>query len=90
MHNALGRDCAAPGRWREAADHHRDALAPAGRTGSTAAESHALAFLGGALLELGETQEALVCLRRALSLGDAADNGALKAARVRLDSLEAG
>ena len=86
---ALGLDCAALGRWREAADHHRRAQAQSSRIGMLHREAEQLLDLGVALIELGETEEARDCLRQVLALGDAADGKELKAAQKLLDSLPA-
>ncbi|MFF8378515.1 helix-turn-helix domain-containing protein [Streptomyces sp. NPDC015661] len=86
---ALGLDCAALGRWREAADHYRNAQIQSSRIGLVHREAEQLLHLGEALLELGETEEARYCLRQVLALGDAADDKELKAARKLLDTLPA-
>ncbi|MFF5768173.1 ATP-binding protein [Streptomyces tanashiensis] len=86
---ALGLDCAALGRWREAADHHRSAQVQSSRIGVFHREAEQLLHLAEALVELGETEEARSCLRQALALGDAADDKELTAARKLLDSLPA-
>ncbi|MFR9793535.1 ATP-binding protein [Streptomyces sp. MB22_4] len=87
---AIGLDCAALGRWREAVDHHRSAQAQSHRIGLLHAEVEQLLRLGEALIELGETEEARSRLRQALAFGDAADSEDLKAARKLLDALPAG
>ncbi|TWV48858.1 helix-turn-helix domain-containing protein [Streptomyces misionensis] len=89
--HGLGRDHAALGRWREAADHYRDALVQSERIGLTYRAGQALVYLGPALIELGEIEEARTCLRQVLDLGeDAVDPEALRTARRLLDSLPAG
>ncbi|WP_189316331.1 tetratricopeptide repeat protein [Streptomyces brasiliensis] len=75
------------GRWREAADHLRDALVQWRNIGRLDEEACALSNLGEALIELGETEEARSCLRQALALGDAARPKFLEAAQKLLDSL---
>ncbi|MFJ7593297.1 hypothetical protein ACIQZO_39160 [Streptomyces sp. NPDC097617] len=60
---ALGLDCAALGRWREAADHYRSAQIQSSRIGVFHREAEQLLHLGEALIELGETEEARYCLR---------------------------
>jgi tetratricopeptide (TPR) repeat protein/transcriptional regulator with XRE-family HTH domain len=85
----LGRDCAALGRWREAADHMRDGLLQLQQIGVPGMEAETLVELGRALVELGETEEARTCFRRVLDFGDAADSHDLKAAQSLLDSLSA-
>ncbi|MFF5406455.1 ATP-binding protein [Streptomyces misionensis] len=88
--HALGRDHAALGRWREAAGHYRDALARSERIGLTYRTGQALVYLGPALIELGETEEARCRLRQVLDLGeDAVDPEAVTTARELLDSLPA-
>ncbi|SED82934.1 NB-ARC domain-containing protein [Streptomyces misionensis] len=88
--HALGRDHAALGRWREAAGHYRDALVRSERIGLTYRTGQALVYLGPALIELGETEEARSRLRQVLDLGeDAVDPEALTTAREILDSLPA-
>ncbi|MDX3853921.1 helix-turn-helix domain-containing protein [Streptomyces sp. AK02-01A] len=85
--SGLGRDYAALGRWREAADHFRSGLLQMRRIGVPDVEGSLLLDLGQALIELGETAEARSCLRQLLALGDTADSNDLKAARKLLDSL---
>ncbi|MEU2234943.1 helix-turn-helix domain-containing protein [Streptomyces vietnamensis] len=87
---ALGLDCAALGRWREAADHFRSAQVQSSRIGIAHREAEQLLHLGEALIELGETEEARYCLRQLLALGEAADGKELKAAQKLLDTLPAG
>jgi len=88
--HGLGRDHAALGRWREAADHYRDALVQSERIGLTYRTGQALVYLGPALIELGETEEARTRLRQLLDLGeDVVDPESLKTARRLLDSLPA-
>ncbi|MGW3735442.1 helix-turn-helix domain-containing protein [Streptomyces sp. NPDC005148] len=87
--DALGSDYAALGRWREAADHYRSAVVEFDRVGVHHREAEGLRHLGEALIELGETEEARSCLRKALALGDAADGDDLKTAQKLLDSLPA-
>ncbi|MFD0366617.1 ATP-binding protein [Streptomyces sp. NPDC127114] len=86
---ALGLDCAALGRWREAADHLRSAQVQSHRIGIFHREAEQLLHLGEALIELGETEEARYVLLQALALGDAADDNERKAARKLLDTLPA-
>lgn len=86
---ALGRGYAVLGRWREAADRYRDAMAQSTRIGIPHIEGSTLVHLGEALIELGEAEEARTCLRQALALGDAIDRKDLKTARKLLDSLPA-
>ncbi|MEU7298241.1 helix-turn-helix domain-containing protein [Streptomyces exfoliatus] len=86
---ALGLDCAALGRWREAVDHYRSAQIQSSRVGIPHREAEQLLALGEALIELGSTEEARYWLLQALSLGDAADAKELKAARKLLDTLPA-
>ncbi|MGW5779485.1 NB-ARC domain-containing protein [Streptomyces sp. NPDC003863] len=86
---ALGLDCAALGRWREAADHLRDAQVQSNRIGIFHREAEQLLHLAKALIELGETREARYCLHQAIALGDAADANELKAAQELLDTLPA-
>ncbi|MEU9858470.1 helix-turn-helix domain-containing protein [Streptomyces sp. NPDC047974] len=86
---ALGADCVALGRWREAAAHLRSAQAQSSRLGTSHREAEQLLLLGEALIELGEPEEARRALRRALALGEAADDKELKAARRLLDTLPA-
>ncbi|MEW2625435.1 helix-turn-helix domain-containing protein [Streptomyces sp. NPDC048106] len=83
----LGRDCAAAGQWREAADHFRSGLLLLQQIGIPYLEAQMLMDLGQALIELGETQEARSFLRQALTLGDAADSEDLKTVQSLLDSL---
>lgn len=85
--SALGSDCAALGRWREAADHQRDALVHAQHASSGFAEGFALARLGEALAELGEIEEARSCLGQVVALGNAAHTRDLEDARALLESL---
>ncbi|MFF2439356.1 tetratricopeptide repeat protein, partial [Streptomyces sp. NPDC058107] len=77
------------GRWREAADHYRSAVVEFDRVGVHHREAEGLLRLGEALIELGETEEARSCLRKALALGDAADSNDLKTVQKLLDSLPA-
>ncbi|MFJ9823078.1 NB-ARC domain-containing protein [Streptomyces sp. NPDC101160] len=84
---ALGRGHAALRRWREAADHLRDAVAQSHRIGIPHIEGSALLHLGEALVELGEADEARSSLRQVVALGDAIDGEDLKAAQQLLDSL---
>ncbi|MFB7452127.1 helix-turn-helix domain-containing protein [Streptomyces sp. NPDC056194] len=86
---ALGHDCAALGRWREAADHFRDAQVQSSGIGIFHKEAEQLLHLGEALIELGETEEARYCLHQVLALGDAADDKHLKTAQKLLDALPA-
>jgi tetratricopeptide (TPR) repeat protein len=86
---ALGRDYAALRRWREAADHYRNAVVQFDSIVMPHIEGKTLLHLGEALIELGETEEAPSCLRQALALGDAADSKDLKTAQKLLDSLPA-
>ncbi|MCZ0982274.1 hypothetical protein O1L60_34520 [Streptomyces diastatochromogenes] len=86
---ALGHDCAALGRWREAADHFRDAQVQSSGIGISHKEAEQLLHLGEALIELGETEEARYCLHQVLALGDAADDKHLKTAQELLDALPA-
>ncbi|SEM20723.1 ATP-binding protein [Streptacidiphilus jiangxiensis] len=85
----LGRDVAAAGRWREAADHSRGGLLLMRQLGFAGGEAEALIDLGRALIELGETAEARSCFREALAVGDAADSRSLGVAQRILDSLPA-
>ncbi|MGW3739955.1 NB-ARC domain-containing protein [Streptomyces sp. NPDC005146] len=87
--SGLGRDYAALGRWRKAADHYRSGLLQMERIGVPDTEGDMLLSLGEALVELGETDEARSSLRRLLALGDTADSDNLKAAQELLDSLPA-
>jgi transcriptional regulator with XRE-family HTH domain/tetratricopeptide (TPR) repeat protein len=87
--SGLGRDYAALGRWREAADHFRSALLQIQQLGVPAGEGSMLLDLGQALIELDETDEARSCLRQVLTLGETADSDDLKAAQGLLDSLPA-
>lgn len=86
---ALGRGYAVLRRWREAADHYRNAVVQSNRIGIPHIEGSTLLHLGEALIELGETEEARSCLRQALAFGDAADSKDLKTAQKLLDSLPA-
>ncbi|MEV7155709.1 NB-ARC domain-containing protein [Streptomyces misionensis] len=86
---AIGLDYAALGRWREAADYYRDAVAESHRIGLTNGEGYALVSLGQALIELGEAEEARTRLLEALALGDEADGKELRTARTLLDALPA-
>ncbi|WP_329568138.1 NB-ARC domain-containing protein [Streptomyces sp. NBC_01361] len=86
---ALGRDYAALRRWREAADHYRNAVVQSNRIGIPHIEGSTLLHLGESLIELGETEEARSCLRQALTFGDAIDPESLKTAQKFLDSLPA-
>ncbi|MER7537626.1 helix-turn-helix domain-containing protein [Streptomyces sp. NPDC097704] len=86
---ALGRDHAVLRRWREAADHLRDAVAQSHRIGIPHIEGSTLLGLGEALIERGEADEARSCLRRVVAFGDAVDSKDLKTARKLLDSLPA-
>ncbi|QLJ02467.1 helix-turn-helix domain-containing protein [Streptomyces sp. NEAU-sy36] len=86
---ALGRDLAALGRWREAADHLRGDLSRIQQLGVPSLEADVLMELGRVLAELGEIEEARSCLRRALAFGDAADSGNLKIVQSLLESLSA-
>ncbi|MYT23916.1 transcriptional regulator, partial [Streptomyces sp. SID7760] len=63
---SLGQDCAALGRWREAADHFRDAQVQSSDIGIFHKEAEQLLHLAEALVELGETEEARYCLRQIL------------------------
>ncbi|MGW4161549.1 NB-ARC domain-containing protein [Streptomyces sp. NPDC004788] len=83
----LGLVYADLGRWREAADHFRDAQVQSSRIGIVHREAEQLRHLGEALIELGETEEARYCLRQVLALGDAADDRDLKTAQNLLDTL---
>lgn len=85
--SGLGRDYAALGRWREAADHSRSGLLQTQRIGVPIVEGSVLLDLSQALIELGETDEARSCLRQLLALGDTADSRDLEAAQKLLDSL---
>ncbi|MEU3186682.1 helix-turn-helix domain-containing protein [Streptomyces sp. NPDC006923] len=85
--SGLGRDYAALGRWREAADQFRRGLLQMRRIGVPDVEGSLLLDLGQALIELGETTEARSCLRQILALGDTADSRDLETARELLDSL---
>ncbi|MET7648172.1 helix-turn-helix domain-containing protein [Streptomyces sp. NPDC005426] len=87
--SGLGRDCAALGRWREAADHFRSVLLQAEQLGVTVIVAQTLLDLGGALTELGEREEARACYQQLLALGEAADGDDLEAAQKLLDSLPA-
>ncbi|GGR52424.1 hypothetical protein GCM10010282_51620 [Streptomyces roseolus] len=84
---ALGADCVALGRWREAVAHLRGAQARSRRIGVAHREAEQLLLLGEALVELGEIEEARHVLGQALALGDAADDNELRAARKLLDTL---
>ncbi|MFE1377934.1 NB-ARC domain-containing protein [Streptomyces sp. NPDC058740] len=86
----LGHAYADLGRWREAADHFRDAQVRSSRIGIVHREAEQLRHLGEALVELGETEEARYCLQQVLALGDAADDRDLKTARQLLDTLAEG
>ncbi|WP_265867739.1 helix-turn-helix domain-containing protein [Streptomyces sp. SKN60] len=86
---ALGRGYAEARRWREAADHYRDALVLSTRIGIPHIEGSTFVNLGEALIELGETEEARSCLRQAVALGDAIDGKDLKTAQKLLDTLPA-
>ncbi|MGW0818543.1 helix-turn-helix domain-containing protein [Streptomyces viridiviolaceus] len=86
----IGREYMALGRWREAVDHLRNGLRQFRRIGYPTNESRALALLGEALIELGETEEARSCLRQVLALGDAAHAGTSRTAQELLDSLPTG
>ncbi|AJF68352.1 helix-turn-helix domain-containing protein [Streptomyces vietnamensis] len=86
---ALGRGYAVLRRWREAADHYRDAMVQSARIGIPHIEGSTLVHLGEALIELGEAEEARVRLRQALAFGDAIDSKDLKTAQELLDSLPA-
>ncbi|MFC8508074.1 NB-ARC domain-containing protein [Streptomyces sp. NPDC057131] len=86
---ALGRGHAALRRWREAADHLRDAAAQAHRIGIPHIESSALLHLAEALIERGEPAEARACLQRVVAFGDAIDGKEPKAAQRLLDTLTA-
>ncbi|MDX2293509.1 MULTISPECIES: helix-turn-helix domain-containing protein [Streptomyces] len=86
---ALGRSYAELRRWREAADHYRDALTLSGRLGMPHIEGSTFVYLGEALIELGETDEARSCLRQAVALGEAVDGKDLKTARRLLATLPA-
>ncbi|WP_262063911.1 helix-turn-helix domain-containing protein [Streptomyces sp. STR69] len=85
--SGLGRDYAALGRWREAADHFRSGLLQTQRIGVPDVEGSLLLDLGQALIELGENAEARSCFRQLLALGDTADSNDLKAAQKLVDSL---
>ncbi|MEV7280571.1 helix-turn-helix domain-containing protein [Streptomyces sp. NPDC093111] len=87
---ALGRGHAVLRRWREAADHLRDAVAQSHRIGIPHIEGSALVHLGEALIELGEADEARSRLRQVVAFGEAVDGKDLRAARRLLDSLPAG
>ncbi|MFF2936311.1 helix-turn-helix domain-containing protein [Streptomyces mirabilis] len=86
---ALGRDYAALERWREAAEHYRNAVDQAHRIGIPHREADVLLYWGESLIELGETEEARSRLRQALAFGDAAYSSHLKTAQELLDSLPA-
>ncbi|MGW7286245.1 NB-ARC domain-containing protein [Streptomyces sp. NPDC054847] len=86
---ALGLDCTALGRWREAAGHFRSAQVQSSRIGIFHREAEQLLHLGEALIELGETEEARSFLRQVLALGEAADDKELEAAQKLLDTLPA-
>ncbi|GGJ63227.1 ATP-binding protein [Streptomyces brasiliensis] len=83
----IGLDHMALGRWPEAVDQLRSSLLQVRRIGLPSWESQALAFLGEALIGLGEIDEARSCLQQALALGDTAYDDALKTAQKLLDSL---
>ncbi|WP_232837856.1 helix-turn-helix domain-containing protein [Streptomyces atratus] len=86
---ALGRGYAVLRRWREAADHYRDAVVQSTRIGIPHIEGSTLVHLGEALIELGEAEEARSRLRQAAAFGDAIDSKDLKTAQKLLDSLPA-
>ena len=86
---ALGLDYAALGRWREAAEHYRQAVAQANRVGIPHKEAEGLLHLGEALIELGETEEARASLHQALAFGETADRQELAAVQKLLDMLPA-
>ncbi|MFD0076620.1 helix-turn-helix domain-containing protein [Streptomyces sp. NPDC127166] len=86
---ALGRGHAVLRRWREAADHLRDAVAQSHRIGIPHIEGSTLLYLGEALIELGEAEEARSCLLQVVAFGDAVDGKDLKAAQKLLDTLPA-
>ncbi|MQY10173.1 Regulatory protein AfsR [Streptomyces sp. RB5] len=87
---SLGRDYAAMGRLREAADHYRSAVDHSHRIGLVDRAGSSLVRLGRTLIELGETEEARSCLRQVLALGDdSADPDVLKDAQQLLASLPA-
>ncbi|WP_329123167.1 ATP-binding protein [Streptomyces sp. NBC_01353] len=86
---ALGRGYAVLRRWREAADHYRDAVVQSARIDIAHIEGSTLVHLGEALIELGEAEEARSCLRQAVAFGDAVDSKDLKTAQKLLDSLPA-
>ncbi|MEW2624599.1 tetratricopeptide repeat protein [Streptomyces sp. NPDC048106] len=87
--HGLGLDYAALGRWREAADHYRDAQVRSSRIDILHREALLLVHLGEALIELGETEEARSCLRQILAFGEAAYSDDLETAQSLLDSLPA-
>ncbi|MFE6888040.1 NB-ARC domain-containing protein [Streptomyces sp. NPDC057694] len=85
----LGRDCAALGRWHEAAEHFRSGLLHVQRVGIPYAESSMLLDLAEVLIKLGETEEARSCLRRILSFGETAKSHDVAIAQTLLASLPA-
>ncbi|MGW2180472.1 ATP-binding protein [Streptomyces sp. NPDC001732] len=84
---ALGLDHALLGRWGDAADCHRDALAQFRSIGMPHMQASALLGMGEALVELGEREEARGFLDEVIKLGDAADGTVVSGARKLLDSL---
>ncbi|MEU0402449.1 tetratricopeptide repeat protein [Streptomyces sp. NPDC006197] len=86
---ALGLDHALLGRWSEALDRHRDALARFRSIGMPHMQASALLGAGEALIELGEVEEARGCLAEVLEIGDAADAEIVSGARKRLEELSA-
>ncbi|MCX5396373.1 XRE family transcriptional regulator [Streptomyces sp. NBC_00102] len=88
--SGLGRDYAALGRWREAAEQFRSGLLHVQRVGIPYAESSILLDLAEVLVKLGETEEARAGLRRILSFGETAKSHDLAIAQTLLASLPAG
>ncbi|WP_103890755.1 helix-turn-helix domain-containing protein [Actinacidiphila yanglinensis] len=85
----LGRDYAALGRWREAAEHFRSGLLHVQRVGIPYAESSMLLDLAEVLIKLEETEEARSCLLRILSFGETAKSHDVAIAQTILESLPA-
>ncbi|MEU6162394.1 helix-turn-helix domain-containing protein [Streptomyces sp. NPDC047130] len=84
---ALGLDHALLGRWDDAVECHRDALARFRSVGMPHMQASALLGMGEAMIELGRGEEARGLLDEVVEFGDAADGAIVSGARKLLASL---